>query len=251
MHKDKKSGNFCGMCCTKIHNLSVSFGSVRVLENINLHIHCGELTALIGPNGAGKSTLLRAIIGELPHSGEVLFTDFENNKTAHPKIGYVPQLLETDRNAPISVLDLFAVTSSRFPAWLGTKRKLRSRAKSLLTEVEEESLLTRRIGALSGGELQRVLLALALSRGPEILLLDEPVSGVDNNGLEIFYKIIDKIRKRFDLTIIVISHDHKRIAAHADRFILLDRKILEEGSPEAVLSSIAYRNIFDEGGSVK
>ncbi len=247
----KENESICGMCCTEISNLSVSFGKTVVLKDVNLHIHCGELTTLIGPNGAGKTTLFKAIIGEVPHSGKIVFTDLETRKTIRPKIGYVPQMLETDKNAPISVLDLFTVSSSSFPAWLGTKKSLAKKALSLLAEVDGEAFINRRIGALSGGELQRVLLALALMHDPEILLLDEPVSGVDSKGLGIFYNLLDNIRTRFDLSVIVISHDHKRIAAHSDRFILLDREILVEGSPKDVLTSAVYKSIFSNGGEQK
>ncbi len=248
-HSDKAK-NSCGMCCTKISDLSVSYGSEQVLHNINLHIHCGELTVIIGPNGAGKSTLFKAIVNAVPHDGKIEFTDFENRKTSRPKIGYVPQHLETDRNAPISVLDLFSVSSSRFPAWLGASRKLLHDARRYLSEVEAEHLLNRRIGALSGGELQRVLLALALKSSPDVLLLDEPVSGVDKNGLELYYKIIDKIRKSFDLTVIIISHDHTTVSEFADRIILLNREVLSSGRPEEVFSSDEYKQIFSGGGEI-
>lgn len=246
---DKKSS--CGMCCTKISGLSVKFGNDVVLSDVNLHIHCGELTAIIGPNGAGKSTLLKAIIGEVPHIGKIVFTDLKNNRTSRPKIGYVPQNLETDRNAPISVLDLFCVSSSRFPAWLGAKKRIREKANRYLSEVSAEHLINKRLGVLSGGELQRVLLALALSSDPDILLLDEPVSGIDSNGLDIFYNIIDKIRHNFDLTAIIISHDHKQIAKYADRFILLDKSVLCKGTPREVFESKEYISIFGERSDCK
>ncbi len=244
-----KPGNSCGMCCTKISDLSVSFGKNTVLSDINLHIHCGELTALIGPNGAGKSTLFKAIIGAVPHSGNIRFTDFENRQTSRPKIGYVPQFLELDRNASISVLDLFCISSSAFPAWLGARKRAKAEAARFLKIVEAEHLIGRRLGALSGGELQRILLALALKTSPDILLFDEPVSGIDRNGLLLFYNIIDKIRQNFDLTVIIISHDHTTISKFADRFILLNKKVLASGTPDEVLASDAYKNIFGNGGS--
>lgn len=245
----EKGGSSCGMCCTQISNLAVKFGNNAVLENINLHIHCGELTAIIGPNGAGKSTLFKAIIGEVPHSGSIRFTDSENKQTSRPKIGYVPQFLEIDRNSPISVSDLFAVSSSRRPAWLGASKSVKTEALSFLKSVDAERLIQRRLGALSGGELQRVLLALALRSNPDILLFDEPVSGVDKNGLEIFYGIIDKIRKNYDLTVIIISHDHANIAKYANRFILLNKTVLLSGKPDEVMASAEYRDIFGNGGN--
>jgi len=244
----KTAHNSCGMCCTKINNLSVTLGGQNILENINLHIHCGELTAVIGPNGAGKSTLLKAILGVIPHGGSILFTDVNNNQTTRPRIGYVPQHLELDRNAPISVMDLFSVSSSKFPAWFGTRKSEHSRALKLLSDVNAEHLIDRSVGALSGGELQRVLLALALQNQPDILLLDEPVSGVDANGMELFYKAIDAIRSSYDLTIILISHDFSMVSKFADRLVLLNRRVLSAGSAGEVLSSPQFKAQFSQGG---
>ena len=240
--------NSCGMCCTKISGLSVTIGTQEILSDINLHIHCGELTAVIGPNGAGKSTLLKAILGVIPHSGTILFTDVQNRRTTRPRIGYVPQFLEIDRDSPISVMDLFSVSSSNFPAWIGARKKDRDRALSLLADVSAEHLIDRSVGALSGGELQRVLLALALQNTPDILLLDEPVSGVDANGMELFYKAIDRIRAQYDLTVILISHDFNMVSQFADRLVLLNRRLLKVGSVRDVLSSEEFRAQFGHGG---
>ena len=244
-HSDGK--NSCGMCCTKLKELTVRFGQNIVLHDINLHIHCGELTVIIGPNGAGKSTLFKAIIGNVRHSGEIVFTDFQNRQTGTPKIGYVPQMLEIDRNAPISVLDLFTMTRKGSPVFLGNSKKTMEVTEKILSSVGAEKLTNRRLGALSGGEMQRVMLALALSNEPEVLLLDEPVAGVDNKGLGVFYNILDRIKKNFDLTIMIISHDHERIAKYADRFVLLDKTILCEGVPSDVLSSPQYLELFSKG----
>lgn len=244
----KSARNSCGMCCTKIQHLTVNYGAQDILTDVNLHIHCGELTAVIGPNGAGKSTLLKAIIGVLPHGGSILFTNADNQQTTRPRIGYVPQFLEVDRNAPISVLDLFSISGSQFPAWLGTRKREREQARTLLDDVSAGHLIDRCIGALSGGELQRVLLALALRARPDILLLDEPVSGVDVNGLELFYKAIDAIRKQYDLTIILISHDFNLVAKFADRLVLLNRTVLKVGTVKEVLASPEFRAQFGHGG---
>ena len=183
---DKWENNKCGLCCTKIINLGVSRGKFEILRNVNLHFHCGELTAIIGPNGAGKTTLLKAILGEIPHTGELIFLDSNGRKTNKPLMGYVPQNLEFDKSSPVSVLDFFACAYSNRPVWLIRARKIREKAIQSLARVKAEHLVDRRIGALSGGELQRVLLALALDPLPNILLLDEPVSGIDRNGLQLF-----------------------------------------------------------------
>ncbi len=244
----KNARNSCGMCCTKISNLSVTVGRQKILTDINLHIHCGELTAVIGPNGAGKSTLLKAILGVIPHSGSILFTDADNRRTTRPRIGYVPQHLEIEPNSPISVMDLFTVSSSKFPSWLGARKKDRDNAARLLEDVSAAHLIGRKVCQLSGGEFQRVLLALALQNTPDILLLDEPVSGVDLNGMELFYKAIDDIRSRYDLTIILVSHDFNTVKKFADQLVLLNKGLLKAGNVAEVLSSEEFKNQFRHGG---
>ncbi|MEN6460159.1 MAG: ATP-binding cassette domain-containing protein, partial [Syntrophomonas sp.] len=183
-HKSKKEP--CGLCCTKVEHFGVTRGNTVILDDINLHIHCGELTAIIGPNGAGKSTLLKAILGEIPHNGDLKYLDAAGLHTGHPIIGYVPQRLEFDLGSPISVLDLFAASQTGVPVWVTHSRQLKKRTRSNLARVQAEHLLDRRLGALSGGELQRILLALALDPIPDLLLLDEPVTGVDQRGMELF-----------------------------------------------------------------
>lgn len=236
------------MCCTKISHLSVRFGEHVALRDVSLHIHCGELTAIIGPNGAGKSTLLKAILGILPHDGTIVFTDLASNATHVPTIGYVPQFLELDRSMPVTVRDLFAIATSHRPAWLGASKKTQRSAHDVLERVHAAHLFGHSIGTLSGGELQRVLLALALVKQPDILLLDEPVSGVDQNGLSLFYHVIDEVRAQYDLTTILISHDFNLVAKFADRLVLLDREIRAIGKPREVFASEAFQQIFGKGG---
>lgn len=234
----------CNLCCTKISNFTVKKGEATILEDVNLHIHCGDLTAIIGPNGAGKSTLLKAILGEVAHDGTLSFVDEKDNKTREPNIGYVPQTLEFDRTTPISVKDLFNVTYSNFPLWIKRDKKSLDIAKEALERVEAEDLLNKKLGALSGGELQRVMLALSLNPMPDILLLDEPVSGVDRKGMSLFYETVSKIRKKYDLTVILISHDFDAVKEYADKVILLDKRILKQGSPNEVFSSKEFKETF-------
>ncbi|MDR0330537.1 MAG: metal ABC transporter ATP-binding protein, partial [Chitinispirillales bacterium] len=213
----------CGGCCTKITGLSVSIGQAPIVRDVNLHLHCGEFSVIMGPNGAGKTTLLRAIAGELPFTGEVLFHRFGDDAAAaqkiKPRIGYVPQRLEFDPAAPMTVEDLFALCLSARPRWLFRARASRQAAMDALAAVDAARLISKRVGHLSGGELQRVILSLALTPRPDILLLDEPVSGVDAFGLNLFYEMISKLRARYDLSIIMVSHDLPRSAKYADRLI--------------------------------
>ena len=225
----------CGECCTKIRGLNVLYGKKRVLEHIDLHVHCGELTAVIGPNGGGKSTLLKALLGEVRYEGEIFFSS-HGRVDNRPRIGYVPQHVAIDRDMPCSVMDLFAMSRGRFPVWLKTGAVRRREALRSLDMVSARHLADRRLGELSGGELQRVLLACAMTPVPEILLLDEPVSGVDAKGLSLFYETICNLRREYDISIILVTHDIGAIAPHADRLVLLNRRILADGKPAEVLS---------------
>jgi zinc transport system ATP-binding protein len=238
----------CGDCCTRLVNLGVTLSGRRVLEGVNLHMHCGELTAVIGPNGAGKTTLLRAIMGEVPHSGTVRFIHHGNVESARPlRIGYVPQKLEFDNTAPTTVMDLFAGATARWPVWLGVRRRTRAAAVKTLAEVGAEALLHERLQALSGGQLQRVLLALALTPVPELLLLDEPAASLDPAGTEQFYQNVSALRRDYDLSILLVSHDLLSAARFADRAVLLNRTILGDGPPRDVLSSPLIRRTFGFG----
>lgn len=240
----------CGLCCTRLEGFGVNIGKTEILKDINIHIHCGELTALIGPNGGGKTTLLKAILGEIPHTGSIRFLEAREQRSRKPVVGYVPQRLEFDWGAPVSVMDLFAASLSNRPACLGYSRKMRERALSGLDRVQAGHLLTRRLGDLSGGEMQRVLLALALDPGPDLLLMDEPVSGVDARGRELFYQLVFDLRLQYDLSIILVSHDLDMVARYADRIVLLNRTVLCAGGPAEVLTNEklqqAYGQLYPE-----
>ncbi len=233
-----------GLCCTKIKNFGVIKGHVCILEDVNIHIHCGELTAIIGPNGAGKTTLLKALLGELPHTGELRYLDSRGDRSNRPVIGYVPQQLSFDPGTPTSVLDLFIACRSRLPAWMFRPKSIKKRALAGLEKVKAEHLIDRRLGALSGGEIQRVMLALALDPVPNLLLLDEPVSGIDQGGLELFYDIVSEVRRNYDLSIILVSHDLDFVAKYADRVVMLNKTVINSGTPQQVLSDESTRKSF-------
>ncbi len=232
------------LCCTKIEDFSVKIGRLTIFDHVNIHIHCGQLTALIGPNGAGKSTLLKAILGEVPHGGSLHYVDAKGKHTGHPVIGYVPQYLRFDVSSPTSVMDIFMACLTRRPVWLCSAKSLRPRVLRSLERVRAAHLIDRRLGALSGGELQRVLLALALDPMPDLLLLDEPVSGVDQNGLELFYEIVADLREKEDMAIILISHDLNMVAKHADQVVLMNKGVVMSGTPEEVFADQRTKKIF-------
>ncbi|MGE5544988.1 MAG: metal ABC transporter ATP-binding protein [Bacillota bacterium] len=219
-------------------------GGNTLLYDINLHIHCGELTGIIGPNGAGKTTLLKAIVGEIPFSGNMHFLDAGGVRTGRPLIGYVPQRLDFGPGSPASVLDFCSACISNIPVWLSHPRRNRQRVFDTLARVQAEQLINRRMCELSGGELQRVLLACALDPVPNLLLLDEPVAGVDPRGLEIFYSMVSELRRVHDLSIIMVSHDHGMISQYADRIVLLNRTVLAAGRPAEVFRDPLFLNLF-------
>ncbi|HBA83770.1 MAG TPA: ABC transporter ATP-binding protein [Verrucomicrobia bacterium] len=235
----------CGACCTRIVDLGVKIGPTTILEHVHLHMHCGQLTTLIGPNGAGKTTLLRAMMGELPHTGELRFIPMhKGSREKRPRIGYVPQKLDMDALSPITVRDLFAGATVRRPVWLGVSRQASQIADSQLALVGADGLQNKKLGQLSCGQLQRVMLALALTPTPEILLLDEPVSGMDQAGILLFYQVVSRLRRDYDLSVLLISHDLGAAARFADRMVFLNRTILHDGTPSEVLSQPLVRQTF-------
>ncbi len=236
----------CGLHCIKINHLGVKFGDQEVLEDVSLHIHCGTLNAVIGKNGAGKSTLIRAILDDIPHEGSIEFKDRENGRIQKLKIGYVPQSINIEKNMPVSVYDLIASYRCRFPVFLKKSRKTEAEIKKALAVFEAEELMDRQVCNLSGGQLQRVMLAMAVMDDPNLLLLDEPVSGIDQSGMELFYRTMDYLKKNFDLSVILISHDLDYVVNYADKVILLDKTVRKEGSAKEVFQSEAFQEIFGQ-----
>ena len=238
----------CGhACCLKIENLGVRFGNDTVLEDINLHMHCGQMVALIGPNGAGKSTLISAILGQQEYSGNIDFSPADGSGDKL-RIGYVPQNPGFAKGDPISVLDLFCCALSPRPAFLPVSKAFRKRVLECLARVHGETLIHRRVGDLSGGEVQRVLLALALEPMPHILILDEPLSGVDVEGMDRLMQMLDEIRKTCDLSILMTTHDFSMLERYADQVVLVNHGISAMGTPKEVLESEAFCQVFHRTG---
>lgn len=244
-------GGSCGhSCCLRVENVSVQIGSDSILRNVNLHVHCGEMVALIGPNGAGKSTFLKAILGQREFSGTIAFSE-PGQRSHKPRIGYVPQSPAFDSSDPVSVADLFACCMSKRPAFLGLGKGMRQLVLECLDRVHGEDLMDKRVGTLSGGELQRVLLALALEPMPNILILDEPLSGVDVEGMQTLMDMLDEIRRTYDLSILMTTHDFSMLPRYADQVVLIDHAVKIQGTPEVVLKSPEFYQAFSmKGGSV-
>ena len=244
-------GGKCGdSCCLRVQDLSVKIGNDRILDGISMHIHCGQLVALIGPNGAGKSTLLKAILGQQEYDGIIAFS-MPGSRGRTMKLGYVPQSPTFDPGDPMSVADLFVCCMSRRPAFLGIGKQMRQQILDCLDRVHGTDLIDKRVGTLSGGELQRVLLALALEPIPNILILDEPLSGVDVEGQTELMDMLDEIRKTYDLSILMTTHDFATLPRYADQVALIDRRIIRMGQPAEILNSPEFKNVFHMTGGAQ
>jgi zinc transport system ATP-binding protein len=235
-----------------IRGMYVALGGNTILKGVDAGLTRGKVTALIGLNGAGKSTLLRALVKEVPYTGEVRFhCGHDHSKPTPEHIGYVPQKLRIEANLPLTVEDLFAVALQRRPRFLGIVRSVRERTGRLLERVGAGPLVRRFVEKLSGGELQRVLLALALEPEPELLLLDEPAAGIDFKEEEGFYDIIAALNRETGVTILLVSHDTTVVSRLAHHVLCLrDGRIQCEGAPQEVITEENLARVFGAGKAV-
>ena len=208
----------------KINDLNVQYGNKKVLQNFNLLLAEREIVTIVGPNGSGKTTLFKAIIGTAPiKTGTVKLKP-------NLKIGYVPQQLNIDRSLPLTVHRFLRLTQNKL--------------KNTLKIVNIEDILNLQISNLSGGQMQRVLLASAILNRPDVLLLDEATRGLDQPGTAAFYRLVETIRKETGCAILMISHDLHVVMAASDRVICLNTHICCEGAPQAVARSPEYKALF-------
>tara|TARA_R110001583_G_scaffold4077_7_gene24373 strand:- start:601 stop:1356 length:756 start_codon:yes stop_codon:yes gene_type:complete len=209
-------------------DVNLTLNNNSLLESVNLQLNAGEIMTVVGPNGAGKTTLLRVALGlQKPTSGKVKIA---NGVT----LGYVPQKLHIDPTFPITVKRFLAL------AKCSKKRDF----TLLLKEVGAEHVIDSPLQNLSGGELQRVLMARALMREPDILVLDEPVQGVDVHGQVELYDLISRVRTERNCAILMVSHDLHLVMASTDRVLCLNRHICCTGTPEVVVNDPAYTALF-------
>ena len=238
----------CDLCHIDLDRISVRRGGQTLLQDVSMHIHCGQLTVLIGQNGAGKTTLIKALLGQLPHSGTIRHVDSRGLDIPHLRTGYVPQVLQFDRAMPLTVEDYLAAALSKRPVWTGVGRKTRARVAQALADVDAAELAPRPLGRCSGGELQRVLLALALVPAPDLLVLDEPVSGIDRNGLKMFLETLMDLRATRHMALLLVSHDLRFVREYADHVVLLDKSVLAQGSAAAVFGFPEFTSVFGFSG---
>ncbi len=229
----------------EVRDLRVTFGDTQVLRGVNLRVPQGQIVALIGPNGSGKTTLLRCLLGLQKYSGEVRIFGERDLAKSLPRVGYVPQKLALERSFILSVREFLALRLRATNHWFFmSRRQLDDIIKPALVQIGVEPLLDRPIAQLSGGQLQRVLIAYALLSKPDLLLLDEPTAGVDTPGEETFYDLIAHVQRQYKLTVILVSHDLSMVYSHASRVYALNGVICCEGPPEQVMNAESLKQAY-------
>lgn len=227
-----------------IKNLNLNLSGTQILKNINLEIKRGSIHCLVGPNGGGKSSLLKCILGQMPFTGEIIFSYDEkkmNNKKGDYVIGYVPQILDFERTLPITVEDFMAMSYQKRPCFFGISKKYKEVVEKGLKKLSIYDKRKRLLGNLSGGERQRVLLAQALHPLPNLLILDEPLTGIDKIGEKYFKEIISSLKSQ-GVTILWIHHNLKQVIEMADYVTCIKKEVIFHGNPKIELDE---KRIFD------
>ncbi len=226
----------------ELKDVSFSFGKEPVLTNINLNVHRGDYVGIIGPNGSGKTTLLKIMIGLLnPDSGSV--------KLEVSKIGYVPQKATYfESSFPVTVWEV--VMMGRYSQRGLLRRVRREDGQAVKDALEEVGMWESRdnlIHDLSGGEQQRVLIARALASSPEIIFLDEPTVGVDIGAQEKFYELLQKLNKKFGLTLVLVSHDIGVVTSEVNELVCVNRTLIYHGEPEKFIKEDYLEKVYGKG----
>ncbi|MFA5052924.1 MAG: metal ABC transporter ATP-binding protein [Parcubacteria group bacterium] len=215
-----------------IKDLSVLFGDNYVLRDVSLSVTMGEVVAVIGPNGSGKTTLLRAILGLIPYSGKITLPKI---RAGNKNIGYVPQRFQFDPKFPITVSELIGMS---------TPPPKKKEKWKMMEEIGITYLENRMVGSLSGGELQKVLIARSAIKKPKLWLLDEATSGIDAAKTSGFFDLVRKMKDKWKSGIIVVSHEMDIVHRLADKVIGLNNEIIFEGKPDEALSSVHFKELY-------
>ena len=226
----------------KVENLGVRFGDDQVLKNLDFSVNRGNVLAIVGPNGAGKSVLFRTLLGLLPYSGK-----FEWAKNL--KISYIPQKFAIDRELPLSVEEFLKFKEKNKDIIYSTLKSVGIGAEHQNDKEHFERHITQhvlgqRLGWLSGGQIQRILIAWALLDNPDVLLFDEPTAGIDIGGEETIYNLLKKLHTERNLTIFLISHDLNIVYKYADNVLCINKEMICYGIPATVLDPQSLAKLY-------
>ena len=211
----------------KVSNLSVQFANQIILDNVNFELKRGATLAIVGPNGAGKTMFFRTLINLVPHTGKIIWAD-------KVKIGYVPQRLSAS-DIPISVKEFLSFKKAD-----NTENSLRS------VGLDSKDISSKSLGVLSGGQLQRVLIAWAIIDKPDVLLFDEPTTGVDVDSEEAIYRMLSELKKENEITILLISHDLHIVRHYSDYMLALNKCVTFFGESKSIMDEKVQRIIYGE-----
>ena len=220
-----------------VESLGVKFDKSEVLKEISFFVQKEDVLAIVGPNGSGKSVLFRALLGLIPYSGKIEWAK-------NIKISYVPQKFHIDKELPLSVGEFL-----RFKKASKTEIKKALGSVGIYKEKDgnhhlEHHILKQRLGWLSGGQLQRILIAWAILNNPNVLLFDEPTSGIDVGGEETIYNLLKKLKKELGLTIILISHDLNIVYKYANNVLCINKEMVCHGEPNEVLDPSSLAKLY-------
>lgn len=225
-----------------IQNLTVSFDDNKVIDNLSFSLQKGHVIAIVGPNGAGKSVLFRALMGLVPYLGKIKWAP-------SLKISYVPQKFNIDREFPLTVKEFLRLKTKNHDKIMSSLESVGLKNNDTEKHHLEHHLLGQRLGWLSGGQLQRILIAWALLDSPDVLLFDEPTAGIDVGGEETIYNLLKKLNQEKSLTILLISHDLNIVYKYADTVLCLNKEKICFGSPLEVLDPQALVKLYGNEAS--
>ena len=228
----------------RFDGVGLELGGVEILHDISFRVAAGEVHCLIGPNGGGKTSLVRCLLGQMPHSGEISI-DWSDGQVT----GYVPQFLDFDKTLPVTVNDFMAmVCQKRRPAFIGLSKNSRTQTDAALERVGLNGKRHSKLGSLSGGERQRVLFAQALIPHPALLVLDEPMTSMDEVGADLFAQIIRELSAE-GVTIVWIAHDLTQVTQMAANVSCINQTLLFSGPPADVLVGHETEVLFSRVGA--
>ncbi|MCK6440541.1 MAG: metal ABC transporter ATP-binding protein [Planctomycetes bacterium] len=227
-----------------LKDITVRFGELVAVQDVSCAFRANEVSALIGPNGSGKSTLLRAVLGLDKYQGEIAFA------INRSEIGYVPQRLDIDRSLPVTVSDFVSAMTTKRPLPLGIGARGKEKVRAVLERASAAHLIDKPFGGLSGGEQQRVMLALALEPMPKLLLLDEPATGMDINAEGMLYDIVKKLVREHGMGVVLVSHDLSVVSGLTQHVLCINRTLVCEGGPESIMTDKTIASVFGHGHGV-